>query len=357
MNAPRILVIQTKRIGDLILTAPALAELRRRFPTAEIELVVDHANRDLATCLPGLTRVLCYRSKGLNLGLWASLLLGPWDACLDFTGTDRSALFTLFTGAGRRLGYHRFSGKGLRARAYTELSLASVRDLHTVDFHQALVAQFVGEPHREGESAATLLQASEPMLAKVAQLAQEQGLRAPFAIVHPGTARREKFWPVERWISVAEHLHEQGLQVVVTGTGTGLEREDVGQLLGQVQVPVLDLTGRLTLAEMAVLMQRASLAVGVDSMAMHLASLWKVPQVVLFGPTNPFHWRPLHDRALVMVPHREVPVTKFEPRSKGGDMAGIQTQDVLSAVDSLIGKATVTEDRQPGESASSVAED
>lgn len=338
MNPLRILVIQMKRIGDLILTAPALADLRRQFPTAEIELVAAHAYRDLAECLPGMTRVLPYRSGGANFGLWASLLLGPWDVCLDLTGTDRSALMTRLSGAGRRIGYHRFSGKGLRAKAYTELSLASVRDLHTVDFHRALVAQFTGEPQTVGASGAAPIHRSKRLLNKVNQLAQESGLQEPFAILHPGTARREKFWPAERWVEVAGHLHRKGLLVVVTGTGVGLECDDVRYLLDRSQVPLLDFTGRLSLAELAVLMQRASLAVGVDSMAMHLASLWRVPQVVLFGPTNPFHWRPLHDRALVLVPGAEEPATVFEPRRKGGEMEGIQTSAVLAAVKRLVGE-------------------
>jgi len=335
MNPQRILVLQMKRIGDLILTAPALADLRRQFPEAEIEVVADHAYRDLAACLPGVTRVLPYRSGLVNAAVWASALLGPWDACLDFTGTDRTALLTWLSGATRRIGYQRFSGKGLRARAYSEFSLASVRDLHTVDFHRALVAQLTGESHAVGELDGVALSFSETLQAKVTRMQGEFGVQSPFAILHPGTARREKFWPVERWVAVAEHLQGRGFKVVVTGTGTGMEREDIRYLLTHTKVPLVDLTGQLSLSEMAVLMQRAQLAVGVDSMAMHLAALWKIPQVVLFGPTNPYHWRPLHDQALVMVPDADKCQTSFEPRRRGGDMTQIQTSSVVAALDAI----------------------
>jgi ADP-heptose:LPS heptosyltransferase len=336
MTPQRILVLQLKRIGDMILTAPALADLRRRFPEAEIELVADWAYRDLAACLPGLTRVLPFRAGGVNAAVWASVALGPWDVCLDFTGTDRSALLVALSGASRRLGYQRFSGRGLRARAYTELSLASVRELHTVDFHRALVAHLIGASHPKEAVEGALLQVAEDLEAGVDQLLHEVGLRGPFAILHPGTARREKFWPAERWVSVAEHLHALGLQVVVTGTGSGLEREDVAHLLAHSRVPLCDLTGRLKLAEMAVLMRRARVAVGVDSMAMHLAALWKVPQVVLFGPTNPYHWRPLHEGARVLVPEVETALTVFDPRRRGAAMEQIPTQAVLGALDEVV---------------------
>ena len=47
----------------------------------------------------------------------------------------------------------------------------------------------------------------------------------------------------------------------------------------------------MELSELAALMQGARVAIGVDSMAMHLAAMWKVPQVVLFGPTRQvFRW-------------------------------------------------------------------
>jgi ADP-heptose:LPS heptosyltransferase len=335
MREGRILVLQMKRIGDLILTASALRELRVRFPEAEIQLIADQRYRDLADCLPGVTRVLGYRPGGLNAAVWASVTLAPWDACLDFTGNDRSALLTALSGAARRLGYQRFSGKGWRARAYTELSLASVRDLHTVDFHHALVAHLAGEAQGGAAGDGSALQLPEELQVRVTNLQSEMAISAPFAVLHPGTARREKFWPVERWVQVAQQLHQWGLKVVITGTGSGLEQEDVRVLLETAGVPLVDLTGRLKLAELAALMQRAQVAVGVDSMAMHLAAQWQIPQVVLFGPTNPFHWRPLHEKARVLVPEQPAALRQFDPRRKGGEMEGIEVEAVVAALDEV----------------------
>ena len=58
----RILLIQLKRIGDFILTAPAVAALRRAEPAAEIVAVVPAMVEDVAHCIPGLDRVLPYGS-------------------------------------------------------------------------------------------------------------------------------------------------------------------------------------------------------------------------------------------------------------------------------------------------------
>lgn len=334
MREKRILVLQMKRIGDLILTAPAMADLRRAFPEAEIVLVVAGGCVDLAECFPSVTRVLRYDAGRVNAPLWAAVSVGGWDVCLDFTGTDRSALLTQLSGAKERVGYRRFCGKGLRVHAYTRLSEASVRELHTVAFHRALLDEVTDRG--VGRATGEVLVFSEQKRQRLAEVVKGAGVRAPFAILHPGTARREKFWPADRWVEVASYLRDQGLQVVLTGTGEGLEAEDVAKI--RAEALVVDLTGKLALSEMAALMKEARVAIGVDSMAMHLASLWKVPQVVLFGPTNPFHWRPLHEEALVLTGAHKGPVIRFEPKTKGSEMAQISVGEVIEALRDVMGR-------------------
>jgi hypothetical protein len=53
--------------------------------------------------------------------------------------------------------------------------------------------------------------------------------------------------------------------------------------------------------------------------------------------TNPFHWRPRHERALVIsAAHPEGPLREFAPRMKGAPMAAISTQVVIHATDALL---------------------
>jgi ADP-heptose:LPS heptosyltransferase len=64
---PRILILQLKRIGDTILTAPAVAALRARHPEAEIVMVVPESVAELVACFTGVSRVLAYHPMSLNL--------------------------------------------------------------------------------------------------------------------------------------------------------------------------------------------------------------------------------------------------------------------------------------------------
>ena len=304
-------------------------------------MVVPESVAGLVECFTGASRVLAYRSLSLNAGLWASIALGEWDACYDFTGTDRSALMTALSRAKQRHGYAKFA-HGLRAKAYTHLCEASVRDLHTVDFHLALVGGS-GELRAKSGAAKSLIRAPKT------EFTEGSAYRHPLVVVHIGTAREEKFWPPERWAEVIEYLardlgpvrtvgfpggvwEKVSAVVCLTGTNDGLERPHLDKLRAQLRVPVLDLTGKRSLLELASLIGRCDLAIGVDSMAMHLAAMFGRPQVVLFGPTNPFHWRPRHARAVVLAAGHEGPVTDFQPKAKGAPMELISTRMVVDAI-------------------------
>jgi ADP-heptose:LPS heptosyltransferase len=79
----------------------------------------------------------------------------------------------------------------------------------------------------------------------------------------------------------------------------------------------------------------AALALGVDSMAMHLAAMYERPQVVLFGPTNPHHWRARHRLGITLAAGQAGPITTTQPKAPGAGMELISTQQVIHAIESL----------------------
>ncbi len=333
----RLLVIQLKRIGDFILTVPALAALRESRPQAEIVLMVPSAVAGLAACLPMVDRVITHHPGRLNLEAWTSTLAGPWDACFDFGGTDRSALLTKLSGAKVRLTYKKFAGLRFRRHAYTHLCPASVRDLHTVDFHLALLREY------DPQIAAPPEKAHFRLPPEVVRSAQQKLLAAglptgdkPYVILHPGTAREEKFWPDERWAELAQWLvTTYGVSVVLTGSGAGLEAPHLERLRELCTVPLIDLTGKLALEELLALIGGCQFIVGVDSMAMHLASMLRIPQVAIFGPTNPYHWRSRHERSFVLQGGTGEPLDSFKPKTKRHPTNQVSTGAVMRAIERL----------------------
>ena len=90
-----ILVIQLKRLGDVILTTPALGELRKLYPEAQITLLLDHRSAAVAPAIAAVNEVWIY-NRNASFNLWFDLVRRGFDLCLDFTGSDRSALVSFF---------------------------------------------------------------------------------------------------------------------------------------------------------------------------------------------------------------------------------------------------------------------
>ena len=84
----KILVLQLKRIGDLILTTPALFALRENFPVAHITLAVEDGCRELLPAIDCVNETLVYSRTGKNGRLWRKLVFASFDVCLDFTGNE-----------------------------------------------------------------------------------------------------------------------------------------------------------------------------------------------------------------------------------------------------------------------------
>jgi ADP-heptose:LPS heptosyltransferase len=210
---------------------------------------------------------------------------------------------------------------------YHDLVESSVRDQHTIDHYAALA----------GAGA----DATEPRLnipADAVQKARRLCGPGDFALIHAGTARPEKYWLPERWARVIEHLHHQhGLPCILTGGSDSQERAHLAEIERASAAPVQNLAGKLDLLELAALVSEARLVMSVDTVVVHLAAAFQRPQVALFGPTNPFHWRPRHPGAIVFTAATPgAPLHNPTPRMKGAPMDQLSTDPIIRATDALL---------------------
>src|SRR5256885_17106411 len=99
----KILFIQLKRIGDLILTTPAIAAVREKFPEAHLTLVISSESKALAPTIGGVNKLLVMPRGFGGIKTAAALAAGKFDYCLDFTRNDRSSLLVLLSRARKRI--------------------------------------------------------------------------------------------------------------------------------------------------------------------------------------------------------------------------------------------------------------
>ena len=267
-----ILLIQLKRIGDLILTTPAIAALRQKFPDASVSLVVSAAVKELLPAIAGIDKVFEVRGKTDDALDWIALSLGKYDYCLDFTRNDRSAFLTFLSGARQRItADHPLLRTKLRARSYNEFVDAPVGSLHTVDYHLALLKPL----GIENAPRAIQLNLPEATVTRADELLQAAGVETDFVCFHPGSARAEKFWEPSRWAEVIDQCAaETGLKCVLTGGRSSIEQSQIGAIKKAARSAVVDLSGKTNLLTLAALVRKARLLVTVDSAPMHFAAAW-----------------------------------------------------------------------------------
>jgi ADP-heptose:LPS heptosyltransferase len=141
-------------------------------------------------------------------------------------------------------------------------------------------------------------------------------------LVHPGAAYAARRWPPDRFAAVVRWLAEQGSRVVVTGSpGEAALAERICALADR--PGVMALAGRTDLVELAALVASARLVVSGDTGVAHLASAYRRPSVVLFGPTPPARWGPPVDGPHTVLWHGKAV----------GDPFGSEPDPALLAID------------------------
>jgi ADP-heptose:LPS heptosyltransferase len=156
-------------------------------------------------------------------------------------------------------------------------------------------------------------------------------------ILHPGSARAEKLWDAARWAEVIDHFGQNNeFDFVLTSGPAAHEQTHIAAITHRTRQKFIDLSGKTDLLTLAALVGQAQLLVTVDSAPVHFAAASHTPQVILFGPTNPFHWRPTDSPALILHGKSGAPVTEFAPVRPRFPMSEISTDAVIGAMDSLL---------------------
>src|SRR6202163_1416800 len=125
-----------------------------------------------------------------------------FDYCIGFPRNDQSRLLAFLSGAQKRVVSHRIKVQSKsRARVYNEFARHRMREMHTLDYHLALL-----KPLGIG-NASPALQLELPRAAseQADKLCRNAKIGNSFIIFHPGSARVEKFWETQRWTDVIDH--------------------------------------------------------------------------------------------------------------------------------------------------------
>lgn len=313
LDTPRILLIRPDHLGDMVLATPVLDALKTRLPQSHITMMVGPWSSEIVARHPAIDRLLLCPFPGFQRT--SQKLLTPYFQLFHYAQQLRRGQYDIainlrpdfWWGAAliylaripRRVGYALTPGKPFLTRAvpFHQPEMASVSNLRLASIALATLGH---EPLIEPYTPTLYPLAFTPTheeCASIQQRLQQEGIteNVPIVVIHPGTGAPVKLWRSEAWAQCATALPTlltTTPQVRIMLTGSPGERpllEEIARGIskrnGTAQPPIL-LTD-LAVGQLAALLKRALLVLGVDNGPLHLAVAQGTPTLQIFGPTDP----------------------------------------------------------------------
>ncbi len=335
----RILVVRLSSLGDVVHAVPAVAGLRRTFPEARIDWLVDERYRDLVQLVAGVDRPIGVpRTRRLARlpRLVRALRATRYDVALDLQGLLKSALLARSAGARRLIGFGRAHLRERPARWLYSETPGLGHPVHVIERNLALVA-CLGVSPRPFEFPIADAPSAAVERTRAALGADGAG---PFALINPGAAWASKRWPPARFGAIARGLRStRGLRsVVLWGPGERALAERVAAAAGGAAA----LAPPTTLGSLVALARAAAVVVSGDTGPLHVAAAVGTPTVGIYGPSDPRRNGPWSPRDVVVSPPRPCRCRQARAGSTGvvvrrcaqerPCLAAIPVEDVAGAV-------------------------
>lgn len=302
INYTKILVVRTDRIGDVVLSTPALRLLRDACPNAKISILVSKTTFDLVEGNPDIDEIIVDDKEGENKGLAGYLKLVTaikkkrFELAVVFHTKKRTNLLCYLAGIPRRVGF--------KDKKFGFLLTDPIKD-----------ARFMGEKHESeycldvlrhvgisGQGYKLFVPIKDSALEWVEKkLFQSNVSRYEKQIaLHLGASDPSKCWPPEKF---AEFINQYSVNKNIIFLLIGADNiKSQGEVVVQLSKrPLVNLIGQTTVAQMAALISKCDLLVSNDSGPVHVASGLGVPVVSIFTRNQPGincqRWRPLGEKS------------------------------------------------------------
>jgi heptosyltransferase II len=284
----RLLIRAPNWLGDVMLSLPAVRDLRRSFPAARLEVLAKGSVADLYRAVSEVDAVRESR------GHWPDVVAirGAFDAAVVLPNSFGSALAVWRAGIPERWGFAT-DGRGLLLTRRPRVPLHA-RGRSQVYYYRAMLD---GVGLDTSAAADTSLTCPEEWLARGAALLDDRG---PWLGLNPGAAfGTAKRWLPERYAAAAELVSRRtGARVAILG---GPAERPLGEAIAAgMRAPARVLCGETTLPELVGVLSRLRVLVTNDSGPMHVAAALGVPQVAVFGSTDWRETAPVSDRARLL---------------------------------------------------------
>lgn len=360
----KILVAQTIFLGDLILTLPLIQQLKKSFPSAEIDVLVLKGLENVLHNNPNISTILTYDKVGNERGIRGickiakRLKKNKYDVVFILPGSFKTAIAVYLSRIPRRIGTNHSTGillfkdkikypeefsespggwrtlvvenfwrkiggrNSILSKLYTDVVEINP-NLHAVDRHLQLL-----EPMNMilDERIPKLFPSTidEKIVDEYLKITRSHDIIS----IAPGSVWKTKRWPELKYIELIKKLIDLKYSVLlIGGTADKIICSNIESEVNSNQI--INLCGKLSILQSAAAIIRSRVLVTNDTAPLHIASAVKTPCVALFGPTvREFGFTPIGNRHVVIEKNLECrPCTPH-----GGEYCPIWTHDCMEMI-------------------------
>lgn len=300
LDPRKILIIRFGRLGDVVLMVPALRAIRKHWPDAKIDVLVDHRYESVLKMCSAVSEVLPVNRIQMRDGaklkaicdilrLAETIRKRKYDLVLDFHSFRETNLLTWHSRARWRLGLKRvyspyFSFCFNLGPVYEDESL------HVSSVFLSLLAPLGinGDPSR------CLLDLPSLETGNARDLMRAHHVPNDALVVglNVGAGSQSRTWPKEKFAGLAQKILDSHAGYILLFSGPQ-EDEISSQIAQMIHSDRVVLALNFPLPKLAAMFSRCTILISNDTGPMHLGAAAGVPTLGLFSIARPEHYRPL----------------------------------------------------------------
>jgi len=317
VETQKILIILLSEMGALVLAHPMFQRLKKKYPRAELHVMLFEKNREVVELLGIVApqNIIAINDSSLltfvrdTLNGWFRMRNVKFDAVIDCELFSRiSSILAFLSGAAVRVGFHPHTQEGLyrgnfmnRPVPYNPyhhisrqfLTLVEAIDSATVPRAKHKVTDQKFEIPAIRVEAQEIENARKTLFEKAPELKDKK-----IVLIYPGGGLLPiRAWPLENYCTLAEEL--LGREYAVGIIGLAQDKEVARIILSHTRSrSCVDLTGYTkTIRELMLIFHFSSLLITNDGGPGHFAALTPIPAIIFYGPETPTLYGPLSDNA------------------------------------------------------------
>lgn len=339
-NPKKILIRGTNWIGDAVMTLPAVAAIRKTFPSAEIHMLAKPWVAEVYKLSPDIDRIFLFKEPGEHQGIAGKLKLASdlrrerFDLAIYLQNAIEAAILGWLARIPLRAGYNSDCRGFLLTHPVTRTR--EIRSVYQVDYYLHMVKSLGCEP-----ASRDAILSPAKISDKAEHCLKERGLsNIPVRI---GLAPGAMYGPAKRWFpdrfgAAAKDLERtfQARAIIFGSKGDMEAAQTVQDAMGGT---ALNIAGQTDLSEAIALISRCSIFITNDSGLMHVAGALGVPTLAIYGSTNPVTTPPPGKNSVII--RKEVPCSPCLKKVCPTDfrcMEDITTSEVVEKAKAILVK-------------------